>query len=142
MIGKIDHVALAVSDLDAAIDLYRGQWGFQFEGREIVEDQGVEEAMFRIGDSQIQLISPLSHDTVVGKFLEKRGEGLHHIAYRVENLESVLRDLQSKGIRLIDERPRPGGGGCRIAFVHPKANRGLLIELVERPPGTAVLPDA
>lgn len=135
MIGKIDHVALAVSDLEAAIALYRDGWGLTLRGREVVRDQGVEEAMFRLGDSNIQLISPLGPDTIVGKFIATKGEGLHHIAYGVENLDDALRHLKAKGVALIDEEPRPGGGGCRIAFVHPRANRGLLVELVERPAG-------
>lgn len=133
MIGKIDHVALAVSDLEAAIELYRNLWGLGLEHRQIVEDQGVEEAMFRIGDSQIQLISPLAEDTIIAKFIARRGEGLHHIAYEVDDLDAALQDLKIKGVPLIDEEGRPGGGGCRIAFLHPKANMGLLVELVERP---------
>jgi len=133
MIGKIDHVALAVSDLDAAIDLYGTLWGLELSHREIVEDQGVEEAMFRIGESQIQLMRPLGPDTVIGRFIRKRGEGMHHIAYQVDDLEAALESLRSGGLHLVDDKPRRGSRGLRVAFVHPKDNRGLLVELVERP---------
>lgn len=133
MIMKIDHVALAVIDLDEAIEHYRSSWGLSYETREVISEQGVEEATFLLGDSRIQLVSPLGPDTIVGRFIASRGEGLHHIAYEVEDIDQALDDLKSKGVKLIDEAPRPGGGGSRIAFVHPKANRGLLVELVERP---------
>jgi len=133
VIGKIDHVALAVSDLDAAIELYGALWGLELSHREIVEDQGVEEAMFRIGESQIQLMRPLGPDTVIGKFIRKRGEGMHHIAYQVDDLEAALESLRSGGLHLVDDKPRRGSRGLRVAFVHPKDNRGLLVELVERP---------
>lgn len=135
MIGKIDHVALAVSDLEAAIELYRSTWGLVLQHREVVEDQGVEEAMLSAGDSQIQLMRPLGPNTVIGKFISRRGEGLHHIAYEVEDVEAALSHLKAQGMSLIDEEARPGGSGCRIAFVHPTGNHGLLVELVERPPG-------
>ncbi len=134
MLKKIEHVAIVVSDLDAAIDLYTKTWGLPLVHREIVEDQGVEEAMLALGDSHIQLLCPLSPDTTVGRFLEKKGEGLHHIAYEVEDLEATLESLTSQGKTLIDEEPRRGSRNTRIAFVHPKSNRGLLVELVEPAP--------
>ncbi|MGI8426054.1 MAG: methylmalonyl-CoA epimerase [Actinomycetota bacterium] len=133
MIDKIDHVALAVADLEAAIELYGTLWGLELSHREIVEDQGVEEAMFRIGESQIQLMRPLGPDTIIGKFIQRRGEGLHHIAYQVDDLEAALESLRSGGLHLVDEKPRRGSRGLRVAFVHPKDNKGLLVELVERP---------
>lgn len=133
MLHKIEHIALAVSDLDAAISLYEEVWGLQLEHREVVEDQGVEEAMFRLGDSYIQLLHPLSADTTVGRFIEKRGEGLHHIAYEVEDVSEALEHLRQRGATLIDEKPRAGSRGTSVAFVHPKGNRGVLVELVEQP---------
>lgn len=131
MLRKIEHVALAVSDLDQAIQLYRDVWGLTLEHREIVEDQGVEEAMLRIGESYIQLLSPLGDDTSVGRFIQKRGEGLHHIAYEVGDLEVALQRLKNEGVELIDESPRRGSRNTKVAFVHPKGNRGVLVELVQ-----------
>ena len=133
MLGKIEHVAVAVADLDAAVALYRDVWGLEVEHRERVEDQGVEEAMVRIGDSYIQLLGATGPDTTVGKFLERRGEGLHHIAYEVDDLLASLAELKAQGVPLIDEAPRKGGRGHMVAFVHPKGNRGLLVELIQRP---------
>lgn len=132
MLTKIEHVALAVSDLEAAVQLYKEVWGLPLEHRETVEEQGVEEAMFRLGDSYLQLMAPLGPDTVIGKFIEKRGEGLHHIAYEVDDIEASLAGLKKNGAQLIDEEPRNGSRNTRVAFVHPKGNRGLLVELVER----------
>lgn len=131
MLNKIEHIAIAVSNLDAAIDHYVKIWGLSLEHREVVEDQGVEEAMLRLGESYIQLLAPLGPDTTVGKFIERRGEGLHHIAYEVADIEAALEWLDSKGIGLIDRKPRRGSRDTRVAFVHPKSNRGLLVELVE-----------
>lgn len=131
MLGKIEHVALAVSDLEAAVDLYERVWGLELEHREVVEDQGVEEAMFRLGDSYIQLLHPLSAETTVGRFIEKRGEGLHHIAYEVADLVAALDSLRKSGVELIDEKPRSGSRGTSVAFVHPKGNRGVLVELIQ-----------
>lgn len=133
MLNKVEHIALAVADLDAAIDHYSKIWGLEVEHRERVEDQGVDEAMLAIGDTYLQLLGPTSPDSTVGKFIEKRGEGLHHIAYEVENLEATLADLKSKGVPLIDEAPRLGGRGHMVAFVHPKGNHGLLVELIQAP---------
>ncbi len=133
MLGKIEHVAVAVADLDAAIALYRDVWGLEVTHREQVEDQGVEEAMVRIGDSFIQLLGATGPDTTVGKFLERRGEGLHHIAYEVDDLEASLARLKEEGVPLIDEAPRRGGRGHMVAFVHPNGNRGLLVELIQKP---------
>ena len=133
MLGKIEHVAVAVADLDAAIALYRDVWGLEVSDRERVEDQGVEEAMVKIGESYIQLLGATGPDTTVGKFLERRGEGLHHIAYEVDDLEAVLAQLKEQGVPLIDETPRRGGRGHMVAFVHPKGNRGLLVELIQKP---------
>ena len=128
----IEHVAVAVADLDAAIADLTGVWGLEVAGRERVDDQGVEEATLAVGESRLQLIAPTDDSSTVARFLERRGEGLHHIAYGVDDLEGALRDLRAKGVRLVDERPRRGGGGRLVAFVHPEGNHGVLVELVER----------
>ena len=133
MLGKIEHVALAVADLEDAIAHYSDVWGIEVSHRERVEDQGVEEAMLPLGESHLQLLAATGPDTTVGKFLERKGEGLHHIAYEVDDLEGALADLKAKGVPLIDEKPRRGGRGHMVAFVHPKGNHGLLVELIQRP---------
>ncbi len=135
MLGKIEHIALAVSDLDAAVAHYRDVWGLEVSHRERVEDQGVEEAMLPLGESFLQLLGPTGPETTVGKFIARRGEGLHHIAYEVDDLEATLAELQAKGVRLIDKAPRRGGRGHMVAFVHPSGNRGLLVELIQAPKG-------
>jgi len=131
LLVNLDHVAIAVHDLDAAIDRYRQLYRVEPLYREVVEEQGVEEAMIPVGGSFVQLLQPLSPDTPVGRFIEKRGEGLHHVAYAVPNIESALAHLEAEGARLVDRAPRIGGRGARIAFVHPKAATGTLTELVE-----------
>lgn len=128
---NIDHVAIAVHDLDASLEAFRTQYGTEPISREVVAEQGVEEAMIAVGASHIQLLQPLSPDSPVGRFLERRGEGMHHIALAVADLEAALEHLLDQGVRLIDRSPRIGGGGHRIAFVHPAAVAGTLIELVE-----------
>jgi methylmalonyl-CoA/ethylmalonyl-CoA epimerase len=128
---NLDHVAIAVHDLDAALAGYRSRYGVQPLHREVVESQGVEEAMIPVGGSFVQLLQPLSPDTPVGRFLADRGEGLHHVAYAVLDIEAALAHLASQGARLIDTEPRIGGRGARIAFVHPKDLAGTLMELVE-----------
>lgn len=133
MLRKVEHIALAVSDLEAAIEHYSKIWGVDVEHRERVEDQGVEEAMLPAGDTYLQLLGPTGPDTTVGKFIERRGEGLHHIAFEVDDLEAALAELKDKGVPLIDEAPRKGGRGHMVAFVHPKGNHGLLVELIQAP---------
>ncbi len=128
---NIDHVAIAVQDLDQALDEFRRQYGVEPIRREVVDEQGVEEAMLAIGGSQVQLLAPLGPDTPVGRFLERSGEGIHHIAFAVVEIETALAHLANTGTRLIDETPRVGGGGHKIAFVHPEAFAGTLVELVE-----------
>ena len=130
---NLDHVAIAVHDLDAAIADYRRLYAVEPSYREVVDQQGVEEAMIPVGGSYVQLLAALSPETPVGKFLATHGEGLHHIAYAVVDIEVALTHLQAEGARLVDETPRPGGRGARIAFVHPKDGNGTLIELVEHP---------
>jgi len=128
---NLDHVAIAVHDLDAAIDGYRKRYNVEPIYREKVESQGVEEAMIPVGGSFIQLLEPLGGETPVGVFLSKRGEGLHHVAYTVVSIEAALDHLAATGARIIDTAPRVGGRGARIAFVHPGDLAGTLIELVE-----------
>jgi methylmalonyl-CoA/ethylmalonyl-CoA epimerase len=128
---NIDHVAIAVHDLDATLHEFRDQYGVQPIRREVVADQGVEEAMIAIGGSHIQLLQPLRPDSPVGRFLQRRGEGMHHVALAVADIDEALQHLRIQGVRLVDDTPRIGGGGHRIAFVHPVALAGTLIELVE-----------
>ena len=128
---NIHHVAIAVRDLDEAIDGYRSLYGIEPSSRELVEEQGVEEAMIALGGSHIQLLQPTAPDTPVGKFIERKGEGMHHIAFAVVDIDAALDHLRNTGATLIDEEPRIGGGGHRIAFVHPKSLASTLIELVE-----------
>lgn len=128
---NVDHVGIAVNDLDAAIAEYRRLFGVEPLSREIVEEQGVDEAMIPVGGSYVQLLAPLHDDTPVGRFLARHGEGLHHVAYAVPDLPAALAHLAAQDARLIDEEPRMGGSGHRIAFVHPKTVGGTLIELVE-----------
>lgn len=131
----IDHVGIAVDDLDVAVDLYRRTLGVEPVHRERVKDQGVEEVLLPMGTSYIQLLGALAPNTPVGAFLEARGPGLHHVAYRVDDVEEALTRLRAEGVRLIDESPRRGSRGTTIAFVHPKAFRGVLVELVQEPTG-------
>lgn len=133
MLEKIEHIAIAVEDLDVAVKHYAETWGLEVSHRERVEDQGVEEAMLPLGESFLQLLGPTGDDTTVGKFIARRGEGLHHIAYEVDDLEAALAELKAKGVPLIDEAPRRGGRGHMVAFVHPKGNHGLLVELIQKP---------
>jgi methylmalonyl-CoA/ethylmalonyl-CoA epimerase len=130
---NLDHTAIAVRDLDQAIEGYAAKYRVKPLYREVVESQGVEEAMIPIGGSFLQLLQPLSPDTPVGRFVEARGEGLHHIAFAVVDIERALAHLSDSEAALIDHHPRIGGRGARIAFVHPKDLTGTLIELVELP---------
>ena len=128
---NIHHVAIAVENLDAAIAKFELNMKVVPISREVVEDQGVSEAMIAVGGSFIQLLEPLTPDSSVGRFLSKNGEGLHHIAFAVHDIEQALAHLKSTGARLIDDEPRIGGGGHKIAFLHPKELSGTLVELVE-----------
>jgi methylmalonyl-CoA/ethylmalonyl-CoA epimerase len=128
---RVDHVGIAVRDLDAAITFYEKAFGVKLEHRETVEEQGVEEAMFRVGESWIQLLRPLGPDTPVGKYIEKRGEGVHHVGYGVTDLKGALEHLKAEGMQLIDAEPRPGSRGTTVAFVHPRSVGGVLVELVQ-----------
>jgi methylmalonyl-CoA/ethylmalonyl-CoA epimerase len=127
----IDHIGVAVDDLDEAVERYRRMLGIEPTHRERVEDQGVEEVLFPIGESYVQLLGALAPDTPVGRFVATRGPGVHHVAYRVDDVAAALDALRADGARLIDETPRPGSRGTLIAFVHPKSMGGVLVELVE-----------
>jgi methylmalonyl-CoA/ethylmalonyl-CoA epimerase len=131
MFGRIDHVGVAVADLDEAVELYSGRLGMPVQHRETVEEQGVEAVLLGVGDSHVELLRPLGPETAVGRFLERSGPGLHHVAYGTEDIESALDAVREAGLRLIDERPRTGIRNSRVAFVHPKSTGGVLTELVE-----------
>jgi methylmalonyl-CoA/ethylmalonyl-CoA epimerase len=137
VLDDIDHVGIAVTDLEAAVAHYREAFGIDPVHRETVQDQGVEEVLFEVGTSYIQLLGALGPETPVGRFLERRGEGVHHVGYRVRDVASVLERLRSQGVPLVDEAPRPGSRGTTVAFVHPKGFRGVLVELVQEPTPTA-----
>jgi methylmalonyl-CoA/ethylmalonyl-CoA epimerase len=129
--GQIDHIGVAVSDLDRAIALYEGPFAMPVVHRETVESQGVEAVLLEIGGGHVELLRPLGPETVVGRFIAKRGEGLHHVAYRVEDIDATLSALKQRGIELIDAEARTGIWGSRVAFLHPRATGGVLTELVE-----------
>src|SRR3954463_6208452 len=131
LLTEIDHVAIAVNDLEGAIAYYHDTYGCDVEHREVVESDGVEEALLKVADSYIQLLTPISDDSPVAKYLEKKGEGLHHIGYRVDDCAVALQAVKDQGGRVIDEAPRPGSRGTTVAFVHPKTAFGTLIELVQ-----------
>jgi methylmalonyl-CoA/ethylmalonyl-CoA epimerase len=131
MLGTIDHIGVAVEDLDAAIELYRDRLGMREQHRETVEEQGVEAVLLEIGDAHIELLSPLGPETAVGRFLERSGPGMHHVAYRTDDFDAVLVAARAAGLRLIDEEARIGIRGSRVAFVHPKSTGGVLTEIVE-----------
>ncbi|HKZ75885.1 MAG TPA: methylmalonyl-CoA epimerase [Actinomycetota bacterium] len=133
MLTDIDHVGIAVTDLDGAVEHYRRLFGVEPAHREVVESQRVEEVLFAVGASYIQLVGALGPDTPVGRFLAKRGPGLHHVGLRVDDVAATLDKLKSEGVQLIDEAPRTGSRGTTIAFVHPKGMGGVLVELVQGP---------
>jgi methylmalonyl-CoA epimerase len=131
LLTEIDHVAIAVNDLDAAIEWYREALGAVVAHREVVQSDGVEEALLAVAESYIQLVTPTTPESTVAKYLEKKGEGLHHIGYRVENCGDALEAIKRLGGRVLDEQPRPGSRGTTVAFIHPKTSFGTLIELVQ-----------
>jgi methylmalonyl-CoA/ethylmalonyl-CoA epimerase len=129
--ARIDHVGVAVDDLDAAIALHETTYGMALVHREVVAEQGVEAVLFDVGENHVELLRPLADDTPVGKFLASRGPGLHHVAYRVPDIEAALAALRTAGVSLIDETPRTGIRSSRVAFVHPKSTGGVLTEIVQ-----------
>ena len=135
LLTEIDHVAIAVRDLEAAIDYYQRAFGATVEHREVVESDGVEEALLRVAESYIQLLTPTNDASPVAKAIDKRGEGLHHIGYRVNDCGEALDSMIAAGATPIDTAPRPGSRGTTVAFIHPKGSFGTLIELVQENPG-------
>jgi len=131
VLTEIDHVAIAVDDLEAAIDYYRDTFGCEVAHREIVERDGVEEALLEVAESYIQLLMPVRDDSTVAKYLAAKGPGIHHVGYRVADCGAALERVKAEGHRVIDEAPRPGSRGTTVAFVHPKTAFGTLIELVQ-----------
>jgi methylmalonyl-CoA/ethylmalonyl-CoA epimerase len=131
LLTEIDHVAIAVGDLEAAIDYYQRCFGATVAHREVVDSDGVEEALIKVAESYIQLTTPTRADSPVARYLEKRGDGLHHIGYRVDDCAAALQAMKEAGATAIDDVPRPGSRGTTVAFIHPKGSYGTLIELVQ-----------
>ena len=131
MLTEIDHVAIAVNDLEAAIEYYRSVFGADVAHRERIDSDGVEEALLKVADSYVQLLTPTRDDSPVAKYLANRGEGIHHVGYRVDDCATALQAVKDAGGRVIDEKPRPGSRNTTVAFVHPKGAFGTLIELVQ-----------
>jgi methylmalonyl-CoA/ethylmalonyl-CoA epimerase len=131
MLSAVDHVGVAVEDIDAALAIYRDVFGMPLVHRETVQEQGVDAALLDVGDGHVELLQPLGPDTAVGKFLARRGPGLHHVAYRVESVQDTLQALSAAGVRLIDEHPRTGIRGSLVAFLHPSSTGGVLTEIVQ-----------
>lgn len=128
---KVDHIGIATHQIEEALGFWRDALGLQVDFTEEVTEQGVRVAMLPLGETHIELLEPLSQDSPVGKFLQKRGPGIHHLAVRVTDIRSSLAQLKEQGTRLIDETPRPGAGGCLVAFIHPSSANGVLLELVQ-----------
>ena len=133
MLNRIHHLGYAVEDVEAASRFYKENFGVVPGELEVVEEQGIVATMFRVGESMVELVQPICPDSPVGKFLARRGQGFHHVAYEVEALEAILKELRGRGVEVIDQKPRIGAGGTRMAFVHPKSTFGVLTELVESP---------
>jgi methylmalonyl-CoA/ethylmalonyl-CoA epimerase len=129
---KIDHLGIAVKSIDNGKNFWSDILGLGCEGSETVAEQKVTTAFFPVGESEVELLESTAPDGPIAKYIEKRGEGIQHVAFRVENIEAALAELKAKGVRLIDEKPRIGAGGAKIAFLHPKATSGVLVELCER----------
>jgi len=135
--NRIDHIGVAVEDVESSLALYRDALQMEVAHREIVEEQGVEAVLLDVGENHIELLAPLSEDTPVGRFLAKKGPGLHHVAYQVSNIDATLASLKAAGLPLIDEQPRVGIRGSRVAFLHPRGTDGVLTEIVEPAAGLA-----
>ena len=131
MLSRIDHIGVAVEDIEASLATYEQQLRLELQHREVVEEQGVDAALLGVGDGHVELLAPLGPDTPVGKYIAKRGPGLHHVAYAVDDIDSALADLKAAGLRLIDESARRGIRDSRVAFVHPSSLGGVLTEIVE-----------
>ena len=131
MFARVDHIGVAVEDLDAAIALHEEAYGMAVAHREVVEEQGVEAVLLDVGENHVELLRPLDGESPVGRFLSKRGPGLHHVAYQVADVQATLDTLRDRGMRLIDEAPRAGIRGSRVAFLHPESSGGVLTEIVQ-----------
>ena len=131
MFSRIDHVGVAVHEIEPALEIYRDRFELQVAHREVVSEQGVEALLLDVGENHVELLAPLGEDTPVGRFLAKQGPGLHHVAYQVADIEQTLAQLKAAGMELIDERPRTGIRGSRVAFMHPRSSAGVLTELVQ-----------
>ena len=131
MFARVDHIGVAVEDLDAAIALHEEAYGMAVAHREVVEEQGVEAVLLDVGENHVELLRPLDGDSPVGRFLSKRGPGLHHVAYQVADVQATIDTLRDRGLRLIDETPRTGIRGSRVAFLHPESSGGVLTEIVQ-----------
>jgi len=131
MFARVDHIGVAVEDLEAAIALHEDAYGMALVHREVVDDQGVEAVLLDVGENHVELLRPLAEESPVGRFLANRGPGLHHVAYQVTDVQAVLADLRARGLQLIDETPRTGIRGSRVAFLHPAACGGVLTEIVQ-----------
>jgi methylmalonyl-CoA/ethylmalonyl-CoA epimerase len=136
MFSRIDHIGVAVAELEPALELYRDRFEMTLAHREVVEEQGVEAVLLDLGENHVELLAPLGQDTPVGKFLARQGPGLHHVAYQVSDIEATLQTLQQAGLELIDKVPRTGIRGSRVAFMHPRASMGVLTEIVQPATGT------
>jgi len=132
VVHKVDHIGVAVSNLEEALKIYTDVLGLKLHGTEVVEEQKVRVAFMPVGDTEIELLESTDPEGPIAKFIEKRGEGIQHIAFRVDDIEEALEQMRQQGVRLIDEKPRYGAGGARIAFLHPKSTGGVLVELCER----------
>jgi methylmalonyl-CoA/ethylmalonyl-CoA epimerase len=131
MFTRIDHIGVAVEQLDSALELYRDSLELDLAHREVVEEQGVEAVLLDVGENHVELLAPLAEDTPIGKFLARQGPGLHHVAYQVQDIDATLHALKQAGMQLIDEQPRTGIRGSRVAFMHPRATAGVLTEIVQ-----------
>jgi methylmalonyl-CoA/ethylmalonyl-CoA epimerase len=131
MFARVDHIGVAVEDLEAAIALHEDAYGMALVHREVVDDQGVEAVLLDVGENHVELLRPLAEESPVGRFLANRGPGLHHVAYQVTDVQAALADLRARGLQLIDETPRTGIRGSRVAFLHPAASGGVLTEIVQ-----------
>ncbi|HYB24829.1 MAG TPA: methylmalonyl-CoA epimerase [Solirubrobacteraceae bacterium] len=131
MFSRIDHIGVAVEEIEPALELYRDSLKLEVAHREVVEEQGVEAVLLDVGENHVELLAPLAQDTPVGKFLARQGPGLHHVAYQVGDIDATLQSLRQAGLRLIDEQPRTGIRGSRVAFLHPRATGGVLTEIVQ-----------
>jgi methylmalonyl-CoA/ethylmalonyl-CoA epimerase len=128
---RIDHIGIAVEELEPALELWRDRLGLELSHREVVGDQGVEAALLDVGENHIELLAPLGPDTAIGRFLAKRGPGLHHVAYRVTDIEGTLESLRQRGLPLLDQQPRVGIRGSRVAFMNPSGTQRVLVEIVQ-----------